>query len=106
MGSRESRKESQKEGQNTRHLVQPDLLQALDEMPAFRFTYESLLKLRAARDEALQVAGPVDGVEVREVQIPGAPGDPEVRVVVYQPTQHRGSAVLHVHGGGYVMGSP
>ncbi len=50
----------------------------------------------------------VDGVHVSDELVPAADGRPEVRVVVYEPegrTQPTG-ALLWIHGGGLVMGTP
>jgi triacylglycerol lipase len=47
-------------------------------------------------------------VEVSERRIPGPAGAPEVRVVITRPRARTaaGPGILHIHGGGYVMGAP
>ncbi len=49
---------------------------------------------------------PVEGVTNQDRFVPGASGDPAVRVRVYQPNDRpsRLPALLWIHGGGYVMG--
>lgn len=93
---------------NTRHLVDPELLAALDCFPQTELTLESLA---AAREGMRQMSAsmpvpeglPVD-VEERRIEAPEGHG---IGALVYRP---RGAAtprpaVLHIHGGGYVLGS-
>ena len=42
------------------------------------------------------------------MHVPGAPGDPDVRVRTYRKKQGAASrpAILHLHGGGYILGTP
>jgi acetyl esterase/lipase len=49
---------------------------------------------------------PVEGVTSKDEFVPGAQGDPAVRVRVYRPTDQPGKlpALYWIHGGGYVMG--
>lgn len=96
---------------DTRHLVDPELLPGLELMPAFTFTPEVLPQIRAGmNDMMLQrlAASPPSEVRVEERRIPGPAGAPEVRVLVYTPPGASGarSGYLHIHGGGYVMGTP
>src|SRR5262249_20596699 len=53
-------------------------------------------------------AAPNPNIEVTERFIPGPAGAPEVRVLVYRPTNLAGPlpAILHIHGGGYIVGVP
>jgi acetyl esterase/lipase len=97
---------------STRHLVDPELLPTLDANPPSRLSAETLINLRATRAAALQqelLREPdVPEVEVSEQSIPGPDGAPEVRVLVYV---HRNAArpmpaLVWIHGGGYVMGTP
>jgi acetyl esterase/lipase len=48
-----------------------------------------------------------DNIEVTEKKIPGAPGDPDVRVLVYRPKNVEGKVpgLLWIHGGGYILGT-
>lgn len=95
---------------STRHLVDPELLTALEMMPSRAITAENLHEVRAMR-AAMLAAMPrstVTDVKVSERRIPGPPGAPDVRVLVYAPRHALGplAGFLHVHGGGYIMGQP
>ena len=94
----------------TRHLVDPELLAALEVMPSRAITADNLAAVRAMRAEMLAAMPPstVTDVEVREHSIPGPPDVPGVRVLVYIPQSATGSLTgfLHIHGGGYIMGQP
>lgn len=94
----------------SRHLVDPELLPMIEQFPGFQFDPATLPMMRAMMDEMRRAsAAPTpEGVAVREHRIPGPAGAPEVRVVVSQPARRAapGPGVLHIHGGGYVMGSP
>lgn len=87
-----------------RHLVDPALLPGLDIMPALDLTEESLPLIRLGMDQmtAMMPEPEGTGVSWREETI-----GPGVTVCVYQPTATVGlqPAILHIHGGGYVMGS-
>lgn len=92
----------------SRHLVDPQLVPLIEQLPGFVLTSESLEANRAMILE-LSKANPVPtppGVEVSERMIPGPAGEPDVRVVISQP-KAKGAGrpgILHIHGGGYVMG--
>ncbi len=52
-----------------------------------------------------------DDVSLREVTVPASGGGADVRVLVYTPTDPRvpergRPGILHIHGGGFVLGSP
>jgi acetyl esterase len=52
----------------------------------------------------------IPGIETLEIEdrlVPGWEGDPEVSVRLYRPQERKGSApgVLHIHGGGFIIGS-
>ncbi len=91
---------------DTRHLVDPELAPFLDAMPAFELTRETLPTLRQAIRDRLEL--PEDptilaSVETTTRSVPGRRGDPELTLVVHRPREPTG-AILHIHGGGYVMG--
>lgn len=93
---------------STRHLVDPALLPGLDLMPALDLSVEGLPATRAAFDAGTD-AQPVPegiGTTVREEVIAGGDGQP-LKLLVYIPPSAAGAlaAVLHIHGGGYVLGS-
>lgn len=96
---------------NTRHLVDPEISPMLDNFPSFQFSPEVLPSLRQTQAEMFeQMKGtfPVfDNIEVTEKKVLGAPGDPDVRILVYRPKNVEGKVpgLLWIHGGGYILGS-
>ncbi|MBV9581763.1 MAG: alpha/beta hydrolase [Chloroflexi bacterium] len=97
---------------STRHLVDPELLPALDAAPPSQLSGATLSGLRAARAAALEqellLEPDVPNVDVAERSIAGPDGAPNVRVLLYTPAHAERSrpALLWIHGGGYVMGTP
>lgn len=96
---------------STRHLVDPQLLPFLDIFPVQMEL--SLEKLPRARGQSRALAAllpppPENGVKLAERYIPGPGNAPDVRILVYTPPGQATMrpALLHIHGGGYVMGSP
>jgi acetyl esterase/lipase len=94
----------------SRHLVDPELLPVLDVLPAEVFSAETL---PAIRDNfvALLALAPVPEtppVTVETLFVPGPVGAPDIRVLAYRPAGFPGAlpAILHIHGGGYVVGAP
>jgi len=94
---------------STRHLVHPELEPFVDTLPTYDLSNEALPEIRRGVQEAYKVQAPLapDGVCVSESWIPGRGGQPDVRILLYRPTSavHPLPALLHVHGGGFVMGS-
>jgi triacylglycerol lipase len=93
---------------STRHLVDPELLDALDAFPPMQFSPELLPALREDMKAMFASTGPAPADVMRtEKRIPGAPGDPDVRVLIYTPAKAETSrpALLNIHGGGYVIGA-
>ncbi|HXQ13854.1 MAG TPA: alpha/beta hydrolase [Caulobacteraceae bacterium] len=93
---------------SSKHLVHPELvpgLEAFPAYPAFNLDTASLAVLRAAPRQAPPT--PDVPVELSERTVAGLNGAPDVRVMVYRPNAASGPrpAILHVHGGGYVLGS-
>jgi len=91
-----------------RDLIDPCLLPGLDFMPALELTLESLPAIREGMEQmSAMVPDPQDsGVEWREQSI-ATPAGHALRARIYRPTDRNGRlpALLHIHGGGYVMGS-
>jgi len=95
---------------NTRHLVDPELLDLLEIFPTLRLTLEELPALRTAERE-LPVGPPpapevVDAVSLERRRIPGPAGAPELEIAVYAPRAggEPRPCIFHIHGGGYVGG--
>lgn len=94
----------------TRHLLDPEIIPALNAFPQFSLDKESLPVIRQAAAQAVQLAdADAHGVKREEVVLPGwSDGAPDVRCLVYQPKNRTGvtGAYLHLHGGGYILGAP
>jgi acetyl esterase/lipase len=94
---------------NSRILVDPELIPLIEQLPGFNLNSASLEEGRAAVLQMLAVEGERsrNGVDVREYHVPGPRGAPDVRVLVSAPTDKGVGrpAILHIHGGGYVLGA-
>jgi acetyl esterase/lipase len=92
----------------SRHLVMPEAHALLD-MYGSALNAENVAGLRAMMKAMVESMAPpaYDGVKVEERRIPGAPGTPDVRVLMYTPPGAAGPLPVHldIHGGGYVAGS-
>ncbi|HEX7827927.1 MAG TPA: alpha/beta hydrolase [Mycobacterium sp.] len=97
----------------SRHLVDPELLPYVDMLPRTVLTAETLPGYRQALvDMVMNLPRPMSeaaqNVSLEEKLIPGAEGAPAVRVLVYRPATADTSilpAYLHIHGGGFVVGT-
>ena len=91
-------------------LIDPELVAGLEAFPTFELSAEALPALRAMFGEPMTPKPPVTDkpVTVASVNIPGPEGAPEVRVLTYRPSTLEGvsPALLHIHGGGYIVGTP
>ena len=90
----------------SRHLVDPELAPLLDLFPTTNMSDETLAAARANRmvvpvDPAVEAA-----VTSERRTIPGPPGAPDVEVMCYRPKAAEGplACILHIHGGGYILG--
>ncbi len=95
---------------NTLHLIDSELIPPSQQIPSPGFRSDTLREVRASMLAKAIAALPADNpvVSVETLIVPG-PGDaPEVRVLAYRPTGVQGAlpVLLHLHGGGYVVGSP
>jgi len=93
---------------SSRHLIDPELVAGLEMLPAIDFSDTQVPLVReqmAAMMVNLEVAVP-DGVAVEERTIRSPEGH-EVGIVITTPIKSAAArpAVLHIHGGGYVIGS-
>src|SRR5580700_9999715 len=86
-------------------LVDPELLPALKQFPAYELTAEMVRQFR-------QMPGmpplPAPAPQPVERHIPGPPGAPEVRLWIVDPApSEKGKPLLlHMHGGGFMMTDP
>jgi len=91
----------------SRHLLDPEMA-PLAEFPSLDFAAMGIERVRAMMAETRPALPPLPpDVQVWEAQAPGPDGAPDVRLVVTAP-KAPGSGrpgILHVHGGGYVLGS-
>jgi triacylglycerol lipase len=96
----------------TRGLIAPELLPLLDVFPSFDFNEQVLHAARTGIGMETQKRPPLppeqQAVACEERFVPAPPGAPDVRLLVYTPPGKRTirPAYLHMHGGGYVLGSP
>jgi triacylglycerol lipase len=105
--------EASKGASGTRDLVASELLAGLEKMPTFEMNDEFIAFLRSnggfqSAFEPPPLSPEQQAVACEERLVPGPVGAPDVRVLVYTPPGKATPrpAFLHVHGGGYVMGSP
>ena len=93
---------------SSKHLVDPQLVPLIEQLPGFGLDAATLTDMRAmliAMGTATQA--PADDVDVTERRVPGPAGAPDVRVLVSSPKAEGASrpGILHIHGGGYVLGA-
>lgn len=100
---------------STFKLLDPETLPALDGFPDIALTKDILPVLREAGAAACKLLDPeAHGVSREEVTIPGTFEDqPDIRALLYKPAQRIGAknledmaGYIHIHGGGYILGSP
>lgn len=94
---------------DSRHLIAPELAVALEYLPDLDFS-QGIEAFRGGLAARERPPLPPELVEVTctERFVPGTEGAPDVRVLHYVPPgEPRGArpAVVHMHGGGYVLGS-
>jgi len=93
---------------STRHLVDPELVAAIDALPMGNIDATMLPAARAA------MAGMVPplasyaraGIETERRSIPGPAGAPAVEILIYRPraASKPRPVYLNIHGGGYIFG--
>jgi len=93
---------------SSRHLVDPEIAPLIEQLPGFSFEGVDIKEMRAfMASVAPPRPEPPPEVEVYEATAPGRDGAPDVRLIVTKP-RAAGSGrpgILHIHGGGYVMGT-
>src|SRR5437868_3531188 len=92
----------------SRDLVDPQLLTLVEQFQGFEVSAQSLAALRSMTRDMLPMlaAPPTPAVARQEHRIPGPPGAPDVRILVYSPVNvsEQRPALLYMHGGGHVSG--
>ena len=91
---------------STRHLVDPQLLPLLDAWPTVELSSDMLPTLRDMPPRLAVNPADLGRTDMGLRRIPGPKDAPDVEVRIYRP--HGVSdvlpTVLHIHGGGFVMG--
>jgi triacylglycerol lipase len=95
----------------TLHLIAPEFLEALKMIPAPEYSMNMLAVARdmVAQMSAMPVPAPLASVAVEERYIQGPVGHEKLRVLLYRPPRRgpeEGPAILQIHGGGFVLGTP
>jgi triacylglycerol lipase len=94
----------------TRHLIDPEIAPVLDTFPPLGLSPQTLPEIRRAQAEPVPDAPGAQTlypkVTTTEKWIPGWAGDPDVRVLHYEPTNRSTATpgLIWIHGGGYVLG--
>jgi triacylglycerol lipase len=91
---------------DTRHLIDPELLPMLELMGDLVIEADTLADIRTMFGERFVPPQPDTPPEV--VHVPGRRGAPDVALRITRPaaaTSTPLSAILHVHGGGFILGS-
>src|ERR1700730_17295409 len=95
---------------STIELVDPELRDALAQWPLLPLTAESLTRRRA---NALELLGGVPkphlpDIATNEIHVESAFGAKPIRVLTYRPVTSDDPlpVIVHIHGGGFVMGAP
>ena len=91
---------------STRHLVDPETLPLLALLPVIDMTRENLAAVRSTPLMA-PAALPEDTLLPERIPAKGRDGAPDVALLVYNPSSDKTcrGAILHIHGGGMVVGS-
>lgn len=90
----------------TLHLVDPSLQDQLVAYPTRTFCAENLEPLRQCSLPPIEGAAATD-VSLSQHKTKGADGAPDVEIRVYRPARRREKlgCIVHIHGGGFVIGS-
>ncbi|KCZ51809.1 alpha/beta hydrolase [Hyphomonas pacifica] len=95
---------------SSKYLLDPELKAFFEALPPTELTREALPEIRKVRTDFAMATMPSLPPEVSIVQemAPGRNGDPDVRMKIYRTGSDRTDrpAILHLHGGGYVLGNP
>ncbi len=93
----------------SRYLVDPELFGFLDGFPALSLSMDDLAAVRErARQPAPFFSEPEAPVRTSSRSAPGPDGAPDVPMLIHRPEAAEAPlpCIVHMHGGGYVIGSP
>lgn len=92
---------------HSKHLVDPELLAALDALPPLLLSTESLPEVRAAAWQFPEDPGAAAAVDSARRVVPGPAECPDVGVLIHTPQRRERPTpcIVHMHGGGYVTGA-
>ncbi|MGN6689979.1 MAG: alpha/beta hydrolase [Sphingopyxis sp.] len=90
----------------TRHLVDPEIAPLLDLFPRIDLGAAPIADIRASAARSYAILPP-PVIAPERLSVPSIHGGPDIPVFLYRPSAARpgSGAILHIHGGGMVMGS-
>jgi len=93
---------------STIELVDPELREALALGPQLPLTAESLMQRRADALELIRAVPNLPDIATDEIHVKSAFGAKPIRVLTYRPVTSNAPlpVIVHIHGGGFVMGAP
>ncbi|MGL3820476.1 alpha/beta hydrolase [Sphingopyxis sp. R3-92] len=91
---------------DTRHLVDREIAPIIDLFPRVELDSAPITDIRARAAQSYSILPP-PVIAPEEIMVPSIHGGPDIPVFLYRPAETRtgGGAILHIHGGGMVMGS-
>lgn len=91
---------------STRHLVDREIAPIIDLFPRVDLDAAPIAQIRAKAAETYSILPP-PVIPPEKLLVPSIHGGPDITVFLYRPAVARpgGGAILHIHGGGMVMGS-
>ena len=91
---------------STRHLVDREIAPIIDLFPRVDLGAAPIAQIRAKAAETYSIL-PSPVIAPERLLVPSIHGGPDIMVFLYRPAAMRpgGGAILHIHGGGMVMGS-
>ncbi|UKK82973.1 alpha/beta hydrolase [Sphingopyxis sp. BSN-002] len=91
---------------DTRHLVDREIAPLIDLFPRVDLDAVPIEQVRAKAAETYGILPP-PAITPEEIMVPSIHGGPDIPVYLFRPEAARpgAGAILHIHGGGMVMGS-